>query len=109
MRGHERIIELRKQGIKPKIIFINDWPCDVNWFDSDDQATVSTFKDSITSLDLRFLTGCMVSISATDESRAKALFKRAIEAGARSVAACHVKQNKKTWEQDGWTEVFHAS
>jgi hypothetical protein len=85
---------------------LNDYPCKTDWFENDDHATVCTHNDSLSSIDLRYLVGLTVSISAASESRAKALFSLVREAGAGVVAACHVKADKHQFEQDGWTEVF---
>jgi hypothetical protein len=106
MKGHENIIALRMQGHKPKIVFLNDYPCETDWFEHGDQATVCTHHDFMGSLDLRFLVGLTVSISATSESRAKALFERVKQAGAGVVAACHVKPDKHQFDQDGWMQIF---
>lgn len=108
MRGHENLIQLRKEGKVPKIVFLNDYPCQTDWFEHADHATVCTAGDPISSLDLRFLVGLTVSISASTESRAKALFTKAKWFGAKTVAACHVQQGVRPWEQAGWTEVHHG-
>jgi hypothetical protein len=106
MRGHENIIALRVQGKSPKIVFLNDYPCKTDWFENSDHATVCTDNNPISSLDLRFLVGLTVSISASSEGRAKALFAKAKQFGAKTVAACHVQPDKHQFEQSGWAEVF---
>jgi hypothetical protein len=116
MRGHEPIIAMRKSGIAPKIVFVNDFPCKTSrdWHNPGekygeewpaDHATVSTAGDALSSLDLRFLIGLTVSISSESESRAKALFAKAKWFGAKTVAATHIKNINCT--ESGWTEVFH--
>jgi hypothetical protein len=116
MRGHEPIIAMRKAGTTPKTVFINDYPChtSLDWHDPGqaygegwpaDDATVSTAGDAISSLDLRFLVGLTVSISSHSEGRAKALFEACKQAGAKTVAACHV-QPTHPHLQAGWAEVF---
>jgi hypothetical protein len=105
MRGHDEIIRMRQGGKKPAMVFINDWPCRVDWFDNSDHATVSTAGDAVEALDMRFAVGLAVSISAQSESRAKALSDACKEAGADLVAACHVK-DAAPWRQDGWREVW---
>lgn len=105
MRGHEHIIELRKAGRKPKIVFLNDWPCKTDWFETADHATVSLNGDPLSSLDLRFLVGLTVSISSQSESRAKALAAKAKWFGAHTVAACHV-QPRHWHQQTGWSEIY---
>ena len=117
MRGHESIIAMRKAGTAPKIVFINDFPCQTSrdWRNPGekyteewpaDHATVSTDGDAISSLDLRFLVGLTVSISSGNEGRAKTLFAKAKWFGATTVAACHV-QPTNPHLQAGWSEVFH--
>jgi hypothetical protein len=118
MRGHEKIVEMRKNGMTPKIVFINDFPCEQSrdWHNPGqrygevwrpDHATVSTAGDALSSLDLRFLVGLTVSISSESEGRAKALFAKAKECGATTVAACHFEKQGHRVESK-WEEVFHA-
>jgi hypothetical protein len=108
MRGHASIINLRLNGRAPGFVFINDYPCQTDWFQTKDFATVSTFEDDLNLLDLRFVNGLKVSISSHDEGRARDLFERCKEAGAVTVAACHIQTNKPGWAQCGWLEIFHA-
>lgn len=105
MRGHDKIIEARIAGSTPSIVFLNDYPCKTDWFDFSDYSTICTAGDPVTSLDLRFLIGLTVSISATSEQRAKALFDRVKQAGAKVVAACHI-QNTHHTAQTGWFEIY---
>ena len=118
MRGHESIIAMRKSGIAPKIVFINDFPCQTShyWRNPGDKfrqewladhATVSTVGDALSSLDLRFLVGLTVSISSESELRAKAIAAKAKWFGAKTVAACHV-QPGSPYKQAGWSEIYHA-
>lgn len=107
MRGHDQIIANRLNGFVPSIVFLNDYPCKTDWFDHREHATVCTHGDLLSSMDLRFLTGLKVSISATTEARAKALFKKAKESGAAVVAACHINATEHCLDQTGWSDVFH--
>jgi len=109
MNGHETIIQMRKGGQSPGIVFINDYPCKTNWAEWGEYATICTKGDSISSLDLRFLVGLSVSISATSESRAKALFDLCKKACAKTVAACQVIEEHHHSKQTGWAEVWHAT
>lgn len=102
MRGHTEIIRLRMQGVCPKVVFLNDYPCQTDWFETGDHATVSTHNDAISALDLRFLAGLTVSISADTESRAKRLFERAKTCGAAVVAACHATP----CGPPGWSQIY---
>jgi hypothetical protein len=106
MRGHGKIIEARMAGQKPPFVFINDYPCKTDWFECHDHATVSTHGDAIHNLDFRFLINLKVSISASTEERAKALFERIKDAGAAVVAACHVQPHLHPEEQSGWAFVW---
>ena len=102
MRGHTEVIRIRLQGVCPKIVFLNDYPCQTDWFDAGGHATVCTHNEAISSLDLRFLAGLVVSISADTESRAKRLFERAKTCGAVVVAACHVTPSGPL----GWGQIY---
>ena len=106
MRGQERIIAARMEGKKPTIVFLNDYPCKTNWFETGDHATISTDCDSLSSMDFRFLVGLSVSISAMTEMRAKALFERVKAAGAGVVAACHIQEHLHPLSADGWSSVY---
>jgi hypothetical protein len=108
MKGHTELINLRNAGISPKIVFLNDYPCKTDWHIQGDHATVCTSGDLLSSLDLRFLVGLTVSISATTESRAKALFAKAKWFGAKTVAACHIQDGVHPWKQNGWCEVHRG-
>lgn len=108
MRGHESILKMRERKFTPSIVFINDYQCDTDWEEFGDHPTICTHGDSLSSLDMRFLVGCAVSISSDSEKRAKALFEACKRAGCTTVAATHnipVNDNRVV---SGWTEVFHA-
>ena len=118
MRGHEPIIRMRMAGRTPRIVFLNDYPSPEakDWHQpgerygqqwEPDHATVCTHGDAISGLDLRFLKGLTVSISADSEARAKALFAKAKWFGASTVAACHSTIDSRGHVDAGWTEIFH--
>lgn len=115
MRGHENIITLRKRGTSPKTVFVNDYPCDTDWYNPgakygqvwpSDHATVSTAGDVIQLLDMRYLVGLQVIISSGSETRAKALFEKAKASGAKTVAACQTIGNAPRDMRMGWFEIF---
>jgi hypothetical protein len=108
MKGHKEIIALRCKGKKPGFVFVNDYPCKTDWFENHEHATVCTASDSVSSMDFRFLVGMRVSVSATTEARAKAIFERIKAAGALAVAAVHVQIGVNSWEQAGWCEVYES-
>lgn len=106
MTGHEGIIALRLQRKAPAMVFINDWPCPTDWLQDRAAATVCTHGDVIQMLDLRFLVGLKVSISSESEVRAKSLMEACRNAGAHTIAACHVRPDQKPWQQTGWCQVW---
>jgi hypothetical protein len=115
MRGHESIIAMRKQRTTPGTVFINDFPCDTDWFNpgaqygqvwASDHATVSTAGDVIQMLDMRFLVGLQVIISSESETRAKALFEKAKASGAKTIAAAHVVGKTPREMATGWFEIY---
>jgi hypothetical protein len=108
MTGHDQIERMREQRMRPDFIFLNDYPCDTNWTEHADHATVSCHGEDIGLLDLRFVKGCRVSISSLDESRAKALFEKCKYEAASTVAACHVLKDKHPLDQTGWMEIYHG-
>lgn len=118
MHGHEPIIAMRLAGTAPQFIFVNDYPDATarDWQNpgekygevwTPDHATVCTFGDKASALDFRFMTGLKVSITATTEGRAKALFELAKASGAVTVAACHSDPDKSPIGQTGWQEVWN--
>lgn len=106
MRGHEHIITVRKAGRTPEWVFLNDWPCETNWAEFGEHATVCTHNDVVARLDLRFLVGLNVSISATSEDRAKALYECAKTFGARLIGACCLQPERAPREQSGWCAIW---
>lgn len=109
MRGHERLIELRRAKKSPRFVFVNDYPCSTDWFETGDHTTICTAGDSVELLDLRCLVGLTVSVSSPVESRAKALLNACKRAGAAVVAACHVQADRHQFDQSGWTAVWRRN
>ena len=107
MRGHEKLIDMRRARKTPRFVFVNDYPCQTDWFETGDHVTLCTAGDSITLLDLRCLIGLTVSVSSPIEARAKALAERCKASGAATVAACHVQVDRSPFDQAGWSEVWH--
>jgi hypothetical protein len=113
MRGHDHLIAMRKAGITPRIVFINDFPCkqSIDWHNPGekyhedwpaDHVTICTDGYSLSSLDLRFVVGLTVSICSENEGRAKALFQKAKDFGAKAVAASHINSGI----DPSWTEIY---
>lgn len=121
MRGHEPIIAMRKKGIRPSIIFIDDTPklsvLSREWhnpgerygevWEPDFPAVDVLDTETVERLDLRFVMGCVVSISSGTERRAKRLLAACQRAGAKVVAATHaIEANGRI--ESGWTEIWRA-
>ncbi len=88
MRGHEKVIESRLNGVKPSCVFIDDFKIEKSkWSQDDDFLTVCVEGDNIKTLDLRFLAGLDVSATANTEIRAREIFDAAIANGAKTVAS----------------------
>lgn len=88
MRGHEKVIESRLNGIKPSCVFIDDFKIEKSkWAQEDDFLSICVEGDNLKTLDLRFLNGLDVRATANTENRAKEIFDAAIKNGAKTVAA----------------------
>jgi hypothetical protein len=107
MRGHEHLIALRKRGIKPPIVFLNDFPCATDWFAHSEHATVSTGCGPLAGLDLRCVVGMVVSIASFDQGRAQRLAEACKRAGACAVAAAHAIRTNPCRVDTGWAEIWH--
>lgn len=118
MIGHEPLKNLRMRGIKPKAVWVVDYPSQISR-DWHAPVTLSGLpmdrhypsisiepKDRIESLDLRFLVGLEVHTSSGNENRAKALFEACKRAGAGIVVGCHTQDDKHYTDQSGWFEVY---
>ena len=105
MRGHEPIITMRRQGQRPAVVFLNDFPCNTDWTQFGDHATVCVAGDNPELADLRFLIRLDVSICSRDESRARGFMQAAIQAGAATVAASAPVFADGYW-REGWADVW---
>ena len=108
MKGHEHIINMRLQGLKPEIVFVCDYPCETDWHEHNDHPTVSVHGDNIETLDMRFLVGVVVSVSSNCEKRARRLFKAVLGAKPLACIGVHLIPGKKAWEQDGHLETYYS-
>jgi hypothetical protein len=108
MRGHEAIIRMRSElGVKPVFVFINDFPCETDWFeDGGKHARVCVHGDDLNNIDMRFLVGLGVCAASHSEDRAKALFDRCKEAGAVTVASIHLQYGVHEFKQSGWAKAW---
>jgi hypothetical protein len=105
MRGHHELIEMRRNRKAPRMVFLNDYPCETTWFENPgDAVTICTTGDDLETIDLRFLVGLRVSVSSPSEKRAKRLFELC-KGYVSAVAACHL-QDVEPWQQKGWADVW---
>ena len=83
MIGHVEIIEMRKQGYKPKIVFIFDTgePNREYHHAAENQLALGCSpeihispSDDVYRLDMRFLVGCVVSVTTNCKDRARGLY-----------------------------------
>lgn len=88
MNGHDKIIQLRMAGEMPSCVFIDDFKtAPSKWAQEDDFIIVCVEGDSMKTLDLRFLIGLDVRITANKKSRANEIFDACVSNGAKTVAA----------------------
>ena len=88
MRGHEKVIESRMNGVKPSCVFIDDFKMEKSkWAQEDDFLSICVEGDNLKTLDLRLLNGLDVRATANTENRAKEIFDAAVSNGAKTVAA----------------------
>ena len=117
MFGHLPIIEMRKRGMKPAAIFINDFSDSTakDWHEPGrkysetwmpDRPKVCTHGDSIDGIDLRFVRGITVHVMSESESRAKLFFAKAIDEGASAVGACHQIPGSHPSDPSGWFAIY---
>lgn len=106
MRGHEKIISMRKVGKRPSIVFLNDFPCQTDWFEFGEHATVDVSGEQPEWLDLRYLIGLRVSITSKSEKRAKRLMEACKRAGCVTVAAGCAELRNGRWT-NVWSDVWN--
>lgn len=105
MKGHEPIVAMRRAGKRPSIVFLNDFPCATDWPRFGDHPTVEVHGDQPEWLDLRFLVGLNVSISASTEKRGRRLLEACKKAGASVVGAGYSERINGRYESV-WNEVW---
>ena len=83
MTGHERIVSLRRQRLRPDAVFVTDVPpCNTG--------SVHVMPDDIPEmLDLRFLAGLLVHVSVEDTPHGRRIAAACASASARCIAAYH--------------------
>ena len=108
MRGHDAIVAMRTKGRKPAIVFLNDHPCDTDWHQTGEHATVCVDGDQPELLDLRFVQGLTVSISASTRDRAERLMSACKQAGASTVAAGVNEPEGHGRFRSAWSAIWHG-
>jgi hypothetical protein len=106
MRGADKLIELRRSGRRPAVVFLNDYPTHAAFLDG---TTVDISGDDLSGLDLRFLVGLTVSTGATTENRAKAILEACKRAGAAVVACCLIRANPQDRTQTDFLEIWNGT
>lgn len=86
MRGHESIVKLRREGMKPHAVFVYDLP-DLRVFGGTDLLIEE--GDIPEALDLRFMVGLTVHVSVIDTPKGRRISQACAEASKRCVTAYH--------------------
>ena len=89
MIGHEPLIQLRKQGQKPSMVFLTDYDCRPDWHLYNDFPEICIHKDKPFDCDLRFLVGLDVTITASSKDRAIKFYNQCKSIGAFLVASTY--------------------
>lgn len=111
MHGHEHLIDLRKQGQKPSMVFLTDFPVDddYKWWELGEHPEVCVYHDVPERADLRFLVNLNVCITASSKARAKAFFEACKAAGATTVSTCYFPTNQdnyfRLYTKDGFDKT----
>lgn len=71
MNGHRELITMRRAGLKPAFVFVNDFPCKTDWAKWGDHPTVSVAGDTPELQDFRFLVGVTAIVAGFDAERVK--------------------------------------
>jgi len=103
MRGHEPLIALRRQGLRPVMaqIEVSDIEplCLRDWQHNAGIPVVHIEPtDSLSSLDLRFVVGLVVHVTGESESRVKAVFR-----------ACKAAEASRVWAGITRTQIVAGS
>lgn len=108
MIGHEKIIQLRKVGKVPIIVFVDEYKVCLNWEEFNDHVSVYIGpEEPLELLDLRWSVGLVVSTGSTSEKRAKELLE-AFKPYCNTVASSHSFQPEgKSYFLTEWSEVWH--
>ena len=83
MKGHDQLIALRRNGLKPTYVWISDYP-----FCHLDGLTVSVHGDTPELLDLRFLVGTTALVEGPEQSRVDRIALACKKVAKRVIANC---------------------
>ena len=121
MIGHAPLIAMRTAGRKPASVYVTDevtplsrdWHAPVTLTGKPMQPHTPCIavepKDSIGSLDMRFLVGLAVFVSGSTENRAKAMFEACKQAGAALVVGAHIDAHQRHTNPNNWIEIFDGA
>jgi len=91
MRGHEKLIEIRRRGLVPSgLVYLHDDPVKpsfLEWANQGGAPTICTNGDGIDFLDLRFVVGLKVNVCGEDPKRVRRIAGACKKAGAALVVA----------------------
>lgn len=101
MNGHQRIIEMRCNGQKPEVVWINDM-AGYRVDPEDNTVTVSVHDDTPEACDFRFLEGVRVVVfESTSDQRTERFTKALLQHAKRVVAT--------TWQSEDGASIAHIS
>lgn len=103
MIGDRRILEMRRKGIKPTVVWLSDFPS--GYIDPEATAlSVNVAHDMPEALDLRFLVGVsIVIVEGSRDERLGRLARAAMDAGAQRVITNKFESGKvvRTTDTEG--------
>jgi hypothetical protein len=109
MHGHEHLIDMRKRGGKPTMVFLTDFPVLGKWWEDGDYPEICVYHDVPERADMRFLVNLNVTITASTKARAKAFFDVCKAAGAATVSTCYFPTNQdnyfRLYSKDGFDQT----
>lgn len=88
MKGHDKIIEARRRRQKPAVINFIDYK--IKW--DLEFGDVWVVDEPLHLLDLRFIVGCLVTISSDNQERCDQLEQLCKQHGAKQIAAGLVRK-----------------
>jgi 2-keto-3-deoxy-L-rhamnonate aldolase RhmA len=106
MRGHEKLIEMRREGLRPVGgIYLDTNPSNDYWSRHWTEHSMSTAfvdiepRENIEKLDIRFVTGLDVVVVGENESRVMRIGLKVFDAGAAKVLAIVGNVEVMRWQK----------